>query len=90
MSEETPAEPTKEDLKRALKVFKKRLKLMRRDDESGLGGGAFSQGKTSGIVAIQLPDGFAPEVWEALVKKGRLKRTPGRKTYELLPPPGQK
>ena len=90
MPDETPVEPTKEVLKRAIKVFKKRLKLMRRDDESGLGGGAFSQGKSSGIVAIQLPDGFSAAVWEALEKKGRIKRTPGRKTYELVPQPGQK
>lgn len=79
-------EPDKEEVKRAMKAFKKRLKLMRRDDESKLGGGAFTQGKASGIVAIQLPDGFSPQVWEALEKKGRIKRTPGRKTYELITP----
>lgn len=80
-------EPDKELIKRALKAFKKRLKLMRRDDESQLGGGAFSSGKASGIVAIPLPDGFPAEVWEALEKKGRIKRIPGRKTYELITPP---
>jgi hypothetical protein len=86
MTEDSAPTPNKEDIKRAMKAFKKRLKLMRRDDESNLGGGAFSSGKASGIVAIQLPDGFAPEVWEALEKKGRIKRTPGRKTYELITP----
>lgn len=90
MPDETPVEPSKEDLKRALKAFKKRLKLMRQDDESKIGGGAFTQGKKSGIVAIQLPEGFPAEVWEALEKKGRIKRTPGRKTYALVTPPGQK
>lgn len=87
MSETT--EPTKEELKRALKAFKKRLKLYRRDDESKLGGGAFTSGKASGIVAIRVPEGFSQEVWDALEKKGRLKRIPGKKTYELINPPQQ-
>lgn len=89
MTDEAKPEPTKEEVKRALKAFKKRLKLMKRDDESKLGGGAFTSGRASGIVAIQLPDGFPQEVWEALEKKGRIKRTPGRKTYELINPPPQ-
>jgi hypothetical protein len=86
MSEKSGADPNKDEIKRALKAFKKRLKLMKRDDESKLGGGAFTAGKESGIVAIQLPDGFAPEIWEALEKKGRIKRTPGRTTYEIITP----
>ena len=88
MSDDAPAPPSKEELKRALKAFKKRLKLMRRDDESKLGGGAFTSGKASSIVGIQLPDGFPPEVWQALEEKQRIRRLPGTKTYELLPPPG--
>ncbi len=83
--------PTKEELKRALKAFKKRLKLLRRDDESKLGGGAFTSGRSSGIVGIVPPEGFSAEVWEALVTKGRLRPIPGtqaNRQYELIKPPG--
>jgi len=82
---------SKEELQRALKAFKKRLKLARRDDESGIGGGAFSQGKRSGIVGIAPPDGFPEGIWEALVAKGRLRPIPGtqrQRRYELLTPGG--
>ena len=88
MSDEA-VEFDKAELKRALKAFKKRLKLTRRDDESSLGGGAFSSGKTSGIVGIVPPDGFPAEIWAALEKKGRLRKVPGtqkRRQYELIIP----
>ena len=78
----------KEELKRALKAFKKRIKLLRRDDESKLGGGAFTGGRKSGIVGIVPPEGFPPEIWTALVAKGRLKPVPGtqrRRQYEIVP-----
>jgi hypothetical protein len=68
-------------LKRALKAFRKRLKIMRLDDESSLGGGAFSGGKVSGIVAIRPPDQFPQEVWDELVKQGKL--IASRSLYEL-------
>lgn len=78
---------TKEDLKRALKAFKKRLKLARRDDESTIGG-AFSGGKTSKIAGVRPPDGHPEGIWKALELKGRLKRVPGSKDiYELPPAP---
>jgi hypothetical protein len=80
---------TKEELDRALKAFKKRLKLTRRDNEGSFSGKALSGGKTSGIVAVAPPDGFPPEVWEELCAKGKLKRTPGQRTYELVPQPPQ-
>lgn len=83
-------EPSKDELKRALQAFKKRLKLYRRDDESKLGGGAFTSGKASGIVGIRLPDGHRPEVWAALEAKQRIRRIPGTQTYELVPMPGSK
>ncbi|RMG12251.1 MAG: hypothetical protein D6731_14225 [Planctomycetota bacterium] len=91
MSEELAEgqEFSKDELKRALKAFKKRLKLYRRDDESKLGGGAFSSGKASSLVGIRPPDGFPPAIWKALEAKGRIRRVPGsRDTYELCPPPG--
>lgn len=69
-------------LKRAMKAFKKRLKLMRLDDESSLGGGPFSGGRSSGIIGIQPPNQYPREVWDKLVELGRLRRVEGG-LYEL-------
>lgn len=63
--------PTDEELKRALKAFKKRLKLTRLDDESGLSRGG---NKKSGITGITPPAGHPPGIWEELVRLGKLKR----------------
>lgn len=89
--EAAPAPPAfdKEELKRALKAFKKRLKVTRRDEESKIGRSAFSSGKASGIVGIVPPAGFPDGIWEALVAKGRLKPIPGtqrNRQYELITP----
>jgi hypothetical protein len=62
---------TEEELKRALKAFKKRLKLARLDDESGLSRGG---GKKSAITGITPPSGHPPGIWEELVRAGKLKR----------------
>jgi hypothetical protein len=62
---------TDEELKRALKAFKKRLKLTKLDDESGLSRGG---GKKSGITGITPPAGHPQGIWEELVAKGLLKR----------------
>jgi hypothetical protein len=70
---------TDEELKRAFKAFKKRLKLARLDDESGLSRGG---GKRSAIAGITPPTGFAPDVWEELVARGQLQREGGG-TYSL-------
>jgi hypothetical protein len=75
MSDETPAGPTKEQLKGAMKAFKKRLKLTRLDAESKLTRNPATTGRGSGIVAINPPDQFPPAVWEELVRQGKLKRT---------------
>jgi hypothetical protein len=77
------ASPTPQDLKAALKAFKKRLKLTRLDAESNLGGGPLSSGRGSGIVAIVPPNQYPPAVWEELVKQGKLKKMGGG-TYELV------
>ncbi|HVC95421.1 MAG TPA: hypothetical protein VND64_17120 [Pirellulales bacterium] len=77
--------PTAEELKRALKAFKKRLKLTRLDEESGLGGGKMTGGRTSGIVAITPPNQFPRAVWEELVKQGKL-RASDQGLYELGEP----
>ena len=54
---------TEEELKKALKAFKKKLKLTRLDDESGLSRGG---GKKSGITGITPPPGHPPGIWEEL------------------------
>jgi len=83
MSDDVPEDfMTPQYLKRAMKAFKKRLKLMRLDDESSLGGGPFSSGRDSGIVAIQPPNQYPREAWDKLVELGRLRRGEGG-LYEL-------
>jgi hypothetical protein len=71
-----------ENLKRAMKAFRKRLKLTRLDEESKLGRSPLSGGKKSSIVAIMAPYGYPREVWEELVRQGKL-RDAGRGFYEL-------
>jgi hypothetical protein len=70
---------TDEDLKRALKAFKKRFKLAKLDDESGLSRGGSKQSRIAGITP---PTGFPPGTWEELVAQGKLKRE-GVGTYSL-------
>lgn len=72
----------RENLKRALKAFRKKLKNMRRDDESRLGNRYTTYGKQSGIAAITPPNQYPTAVWEKLVEEGRLKKG-GQGTYEL-------
>jgi hypothetical protein len=72
-----PEPPSKEELRLAMKAFRKRLKLTRLDDESGLGYGPMSSGQQSGIVAIKPPHQFPKAVWEELVNQGKLKRDGG-------------
>lgn len=83
MPEPTPGSPDKEQLKAAFKAFKKRLKLTRLDAESSIAGGPLSSGRSSDIVAITPPHQFPTEVWEELVRQGKLKRG-GHGTYELV------
>jgi hypothetical protein len=75
----------REVLKRALKAFRKRLKVTLLDDESKLGGGPFSGGRDSSIVAITPPVRYPSSVWDELVRLGRLKDSK-HGMYEL--PPG--
>ncbi len=86
MTDNVPQELTPEYLKKALKAFKKRLKLTRLDEESSLGGGPFSKGGNSGIIAIQPPREYPHAVWEKLVEQGRL-RSAGSGMYELTEDP---
>lgn len=77
--------PTPEVLRNALKAFKKRLKLSRLDDESSLGRGPLSGGKSSGIVAITPPHQYPRAVWDQLVALGKLKYA-GQGLYQLANP----
>ena len=60
MSDTTPPAdgPTKDQLKAAMKAFKKRLKLTRLDQESQLSRRPTTTGHPSDIVAIRPPDSF--------------------------------
>jgi len=90
MSETSPlpdSDPAdrKEVLRLAMKAFRKRMKLMKLDDESRLGHGPMSGGGRSGVVAITPPNQFPKDVWEELVEQGKLRRA-GRGIYELIDP----
>jgi hypothetical protein len=67
---------TDEELKKALKAFKKRVKLTQLDDDSRLGRSPLT-GSKSQIVSIQPPSGFGREIWEELAEKGFLRRDGG-------------
>ncbi len=76
--------PSSEDeLKKALKAFKKRLKLTQLDDDSKLGRSPLTGGKTT-VLSIQPPSGFGREIWEELAEKGFLKPDGGG-FYALVP-----
>ena len=72
---------TDEELKAALKAFKKRFKLAKLDDESRLG---HAGSRKSGLTGIMPPRGHPPGIWEELVKKGKLKREMSD-TYSVMP-----
>jgi len=70
--ERTLAKHDRDVLKRALKAFRKRLKLVRLDSESSVGGGPTSSGRQSSIVGVRPPDQYPQEVWDELVRQKRL------------------
>jgi hypothetical protein len=61
-------------LKSAFNAFKKRWKLTRLDQESQIGRGPMSSGQKSTIAGIVPPDQFPKEIWDELVRQGKLKR----------------
>ena len=71
-------------LKRALKAFRKRLKIVRLDSESSVGVGPTSSGRHSDIVGVRAPDQFPQEVWDELVRQKRLVAA-SNGVYELPP-----
>ena len=78
-----PAEaiPT-ETLRKAMKAFRRRLKLTKLDQESKLGVGPMSSGRTAEFESIIPPHEFPAAVWKALAADGRLEDT-GRGFYKL-------
>jgi hypothetical protein len=82
--EETSMSLSDEQLK-ALKAFKKKLKVYRLDDESSMGGGPMSAGRSSAICGITPPGGFPPALWDELVAAGRLTKVESS-MYMLTPP----
>lgn len=76
-----PAGPLPEfshdDLAAALRAFKHRLKVVRLNDESRLGGRYTSGGRASKIDAIEPPGEFDPAVWRVLARDGLLRDTGG-------------
>ena len=77
------SEPTFDDqLKHALKAFKKRLKLTRLDHESKMGYGPTSTGR-SPIVGIMAPNEFPKAIWDELARQGKIKHV-GQGIYELV------
>ncbi len=80
-----PDAPSAEEMRKAMKAFKKRLKLARLDDESSLSVGPMSGGKSSSIVAVMAPNQYPKAVWDALVAAGRLKYA-GQGMYQIPDP----
>jgi hypothetical protein len=74
--------PGKDELRAALKAFKKRLRLTQLGEDSKLSRSPLTGGRRTDVVAILPPSQFPQEVWEELVKKGKLKSA-GHGMYEL-------
>jgi len=73
---DTPDEPLPDfpgdQLRDAMKAFKKRLKLTKLDHESKLGRSPLSAGKDAAFDSILPPRKFPPEIWKVLVARGEL------------------
>ena len=77
--------PSPQELKLALKAFKKRLKLTRLDADSRIGVGPLSSGANWGIEAIMPPNQYPRAIWDELVKQGKLKKA-SQGMYSLVEP----
>jgi hypothetical protein len=77
-------EQDREVLKRAMKAFRKSLKVTRLDAESSVNANAMTSGRQSTIVGIVPPPRYPREVWDELVRQGRL--LGGRQGIYELPP----
>ena len=76
-----PAQPDDETLKAAYKAFKKRLKIKQLDHDSRYGRAPTSSGSTQ-IAAIEPPNQYPKEVWDALVAQKKLNYC-GHGMYEM-------
>ena len=75
-------EPSLDDqLKQALKAFKKRLKVTRLDYESKMGYGPTTTGR-SPVVGIMPPNQCPKAIWEELARQGKINHV-GEGVYEL-------
>jgi hypothetical protein len=74
----------REVLSRAMKAFRKSLKVTRLDAESSIGGGPMSSGRQSGIAGMRPPDRYPREVWDELARQKRLISV-GHGIFELPP-----
>ncbi len=83
-----PSAHTPQELKAAVKAFKKKLKLTRLDDQSRIGVGPMSSGRESGIVGIAPPDKYPQSVWDELERQGKLKKIEAG-LYEMVQQPPQ-
>ena len=68
--------PNPDDLKKAFKAFKKRLKLTQLGEDSKISGSPLT-GQHAKIVAIMPPNQFPQAVWDELARQGKLKRGGG-------------
>ncbi|MSR63394.1 MAG: hypothetical protein EXS08_13205 [Planctomycetes bacterium] len=78
----TLPEQDREVLRRAMKAYRKSLKVTRLDAESSIGGGPMSSGRHSEILGMRPPDRYPREVWQELARQGRLVAR-GHGIYEL-------
>jgi hypothetical protein len=60
-------------LKRGLKAYRKRLRLMRLDDESSASRNPLSKGDESSILGVRPPEQYPDEVWAMLIAQGKLR-----------------
>ena len=65
-------EQDREVLKRAMKAFRKSMKVTRLHDESGLTRNPMTRGQHSSILGITPPPRYPREVWTELARQGRL------------------
>jgi len=71
-------------LTRALRGFRKSLKITRLDAESSLGGGPMSSGRNSQIAGMRPPERYSRDVWDELARQKRLLSV-GHGIFELPP-----
>lgn len=77
-------EQDREVLRRAVKAFRKSLKITRLDAESSIGANPMTSGRESSIVGMVPPPRYPRDVWDELVRQRRL--SGGKHGIYELPP----